>query len=323
MLRIFALILTLALAMPAGALSIPSDNSSGERGDFASAAKKKCKKKKGAAAAKKCKKKRKSPVATPPSSPGGTSPGPSSPLPPPTISIGDISAAYPSLDGATMEFQVLLSAPSTEAVSVSYALGAAGDTAVPGDYEDVTGTLNFAPGSTSASIPVTIYPSSANPSYGSAAEPAESFTVTLSSPVSATLADGQATGAITTDDESPCPDETVTPPFDLSNNSARFGTLCVGDTQDSYPYMIGGSGMHTYRIRVVPMNTDDDPDLVAPSSPFVTITGGDIELGPGQIEYLEFATFNSSATLTIQVVHGDDHSPARAEGYVIYAGQLS
>ena len=85
-----------------------------------------------------------------------------------------------------------LAAPSGRTITLDYTT--ANSTAVSGrDYTGVAGTLTFAPGTTTQPIAV--------PVVGDVhVEPTEVFTVTLSNPVWATLADAHAVGTITTDD---------------------------------------------------------------------------------------------------------------------------
>jgi thermitase len=66
-------------------------------------------------------------------------------------------------------------------------------TTVVGDYVPASGTLTIPAGATSGTIGVTI-------NGDTTVEPPETFTVTLSSPVGATIADGSATGTILNDD---------------------------------------------------------------------------------------------------------------------------
>lgn len=116
-------------------------------------------------------------------------PGPSpTPGPTPTLSIDDASGT----EGETLVFPVTLSAAAAGPVSVSYAtaFGSAGST----DIIATSGTLTFAPGQTSATIPVVTR-------QNTVLENDETFTINLSGPSGATIADGQATGTIFDDDE--------------------------------------------------------------------------------------------------------------------------
>ena len=96
-------------------------------------------------------------------------------------------------------FEVRLSAATGRTVSVNYAtadLGASGGAAcgTPGvDYEPVSGTLTFQPGSFSMLVPVKIC-------GDKSAELNEIFAFNLTNVVNATLVDGQAIGTIVNDD---------------------------------------------------------------------------------------------------------------------------
>ena len=96
-------------------------------------------------------------------------------------------------------FVVTLSAqPGASTVTVNYAT-ANGTAVAPGDYTAVaSGTLTFTGTTTTQTINVPIV-------GDTTVEPTETFTVTLSAPVGATIADGSATGTITNDDAPPPP----------------------------------------------------------------------------------------------------------------------
>jgi hypothetical protein len=110
----------------------------------------------------------------------------------PTILIADVSQAEGTGGTTTFLFNVTLSNPSASTVTVNYTTNPV--TATEGtDYTDATGTLTFVPGDTSETISVSIDPDAGF-------EPNETFTVDLSGPTNATLADTQATGTINNDD---------------------------------------------------------------------------------------------------------------------------
>jgi hypothetical protein len=111
---------------------------------------------------------------------------------PPSLSISDTSVPEGDSGAANAVFQVTLSAASASPVSVSYAT-ADGSATAGSDYTSAGGTLSFAPGSTSGSVLVPVL-------GDTTPEPIETFTVTLSAPVSATLGDAQAVGTIVDDD---------------------------------------------------------------------------------------------------------------------------
>jgi hypothetical protein len=118
------------------------------------------------------------------------------PLPPPSLSIGDVSAAEGSAAApGKLSFPVTLSGASKKTVTVSFAT-ADGTAKAPADYTAATGTVTFAPGETAKTVDVAVVGELA-------AEPDETLTVTLSGPVNATLARDTGTGTITNDDVAP------------------------------------------------------------------------------------------------------------------------
>jgi hypothetical protein len=85
-------------------------------------------------------------------------------------------------------FNVTLSEPSDQPISVTYSTSSA--TATSGaDYSGTSGTLTFAPGQTTRTILVRTIDDAV-------AEPTETFTVNLSNAVNANIADGQGIGTI-------------------------------------------------------------------------------------------------------------------------------
>ncbi len=131
----------------------------------------------------------------------------------PTLSIGDSSFAEGSAvapgHGA---FTVTLSAAATAPVAVHFAT-ADGTATAGSDYVAQSGTLTFAPGETQKTITVA--------AIGDATvEPNEGFTVTLASPVGATIAHGSGAGTIVNDDVAPLPPP---PTLSISDTSVVEG----------------------------------------------------------------------------------------------------
>jgi hypothetical protein len=135
------------------------------------------------------------PTPTPDGSPTPTptpTPDPT-PLPPPAISISGVSLTEGNSGTKPATFQVTLSHPTDDAVTVDFETVDGTATVAGMDYLMAAGRIAFEPGETSASIVVTI--------VGDAIEePTESFTVLLFAPVNATIATGEATGVIQNDD---------------------------------------------------------------------------------------------------------------------------
>ena len=110
----------------------------------------------------------------------------------PSLSITSVSAAEGNSGTTAFSVPVTLSTASTKAVSVHFATSD-GTATAPGDYVTSTGTVTFQPGETAKAVPVSIV-------GDTTVEPNETFTVTLSSPVNATIAGGAATVTINNDD---------------------------------------------------------------------------------------------------------------------------
>ena len=103
----------------------------------------------------------------------------------PTISIDNVTVN--ETDGLAT-FTVTLSNASTQPITVDYATE--DNSATSGsDYIPQSGTLTFAPGTTTQTITVPIV-------IDTVSEPTENFYVNLSNPTNATIADSQGTGTI-------------------------------------------------------------------------------------------------------------------------------
>ena len=110
----------------------------------------------------------------------------------PELSIDDVPAVS---EGETAEFTVRLSATSGRAVTVSYRT--VDGTAEAGlDYKSASGELRFEPGETTQTVSVETLEDELS-------EDAERFTVELSAPLGATVADGVGEGTISDDDDAP------------------------------------------------------------------------------------------------------------------------
>ncbi|MCC7368339.1 MAG: hypothetical protein IT306_07950 [Chloroflexi bacterium] len=112
----------------------------------------------------------------------------------PSISIADASFAEPSSGSTVQNFTVTMSPASGSVVTAQYA--ASNGTATGGgacgtgvDFVTSSGTLTLQAGETSKTLPVTVC-------ADAVAESAETMTMTLSSPVGATIGRAAATGAI-------------------------------------------------------------------------------------------------------------------------------
>ena len=113
-------------------------------------------------------------------------------LPKPVVSVTGGSQAEGNTGAQPMSFTVTLAKAYPLKVSVAYAT-ADGTATAGSDYTATSGTLVFAPGQTTKTVAVPIV---GDTTY----EPDETFTLTLSNSVNATLGTATATGTITNDD---------------------------------------------------------------------------------------------------------------------------
>ncbi len=113
----------------------------------------------------------------------------------PTLSISDVSQQEGNSGTSSFVFTVTLSGATSRTVTVNYAT-AAGTAAAGSDFTATSGTLTFAPGTTQQLVTVSVTGDTTN-------EANESFSVNLTNPSNATLADGQGTGTIQNDDAQP------------------------------------------------------------------------------------------------------------------------
>lgn len=114
---------------------------------------------------------------------------------PPSLAVGDLSVAEGSSGTTEAAFTVRLDAPSAAPVTVAYAT--ADGTATSGDdYASTSGTLTFAPGVVSQTLPVTV-------TGDDLFEGDETFRVELSAPTGATIGDATGWGTIRDDEARP------------------------------------------------------------------------------------------------------------------------
>ena len=139
---------------------------------------------------------------------------------PPALAIAAASAA--ESDGV-LRFTVSLSRAGSAVVTVAFAT-ADGSAAAGADYTAARGTLTFAAGATAATISVAILDDTI-------AEETETFTVTLSNPAGATLADASADGMISDDGDSTTPE----PPVIVGSTPLELSSLAVSGGGTMYP----------------------------------------------------------------------------------------
>src|SRR5262249_27200098 len=111
----------------------------------------------------------------------------------PALAISDVTTAEGNSGTHAVTFTVSLSAASGQTITVAYAT--VNGTATAGsDYQAASGWLTIPAGQTSGTITVWV-------NGDRLGEANETFAVNLSSPTSATIADGQGTGTIIDDDQ--------------------------------------------------------------------------------------------------------------------------
>lgn len=115
----------------------------------------------------------------------------------PTIQVSDVTVTEGGPGGQTLaSFTVSLSNAYDKVVSVNYATADGSATVADGDYAATSGTLSFAAGETTKTITVVV-------NGDSQVEADEAFRLLLSQAVNGTIADGEGTGTIISDDAPP------------------------------------------------------------------------------------------------------------------------
>ena len=110
----------------------------------------------------------------------------------PTLQVKDINIIEGNSGITAATFNITLSAPSTDTVTVNYATSDISATA-PGDYQSKSGTLSFASGEISKTVTI-------NAVGDTVAELNETFRLTLSNPANASLLNAVGVATITNDD---------------------------------------------------------------------------------------------------------------------------
>ncbi len=183
----------------------------------------------------------------------------------PQASISVTNATVSEGDAGTtpLQFVVTLSAASSQAVSVNYAT--ASGTATSGqDFTSASGTLNFAPGETQMTVSVNVLGDTQT-------ENDESFTLNLSNPVNATLANGQATGTILDDD-----DVAPTVAISVVGNSATEGD--AGTTPLTFTVSLSLASTETVTVQYATV-----AGTAAAGQDF-TSASGTLTFAPGEIQ---------------------------------------
>ena len=176
---------------------------------------------------------------------------------PPQLSINNTNVTEGNSGALNAAFTVSLSAASGKTVTVHYAT-ADGTAHAPADYTAKSGTLSFAPGQLSKPITVSVRGDLLD-------EVNETFSVTLSAPVNATLADGQGLGTITDND----------PPPSLSINNMTVTEVDAGTVNATLTVRLSAASGKTVSVHYATANgtASSASDYVAKSGT-VTFTAG-------------------------------------------------
>jgi len=171
-------------------------------------------------------------------------------IPAPTISIGNVSQAEGNSGTTTFNFQVTLSAPMAQNVTVNYAT-ANGTATAPSDYATAGGVVTFTSGQTSQTIPISVV-------GDTNVEPNETFTVNLSAPsANATVSTGTGTGTIQNDD--------VLASVDLAINKSLAGGPFVISQNLTYSIVVTNAGPGAATTVTV-------TDVIPPGASYVSAT---------------------------------------------------
>jgi Calx-beta domain len=110
----------------------------------------------------------------------------------PSLTVNDVSVTEGDSGTKNAVFTVVLSASSADPVTVGYAT-VDGSAKAPDDYAAASGTLTFSPGELSKQVTVQVVGDTLD-------EPHEIYTLELSNPLGATIADGHGAGTILDND---------------------------------------------------------------------------------------------------------------------------
>jgi hypothetical protein len=244
---------------------------------------------------------------------------------PPTVAIANAPAV---VEGNPSVFTVSLSAASGQTVTVNFAT-ANGSAVAGSDYTGSTGVLTYAPGEVSKQVSVVTLNDALD-------EPAsETFTVTLSNPVNATIAAGQgtATGTINDNDEPPAisiSDATVAadvPPGRVGEGNSGQGSCAGAPFHQCAVFTVSLSAASGQTVTVNFATADG----TATSADYAAV-GGTLTFSPGEttkqitvpikgdvsVEFNETFTVNLSGPVNATIADGtgvgtivnDDGSPA-------------
>jgi hypothetical protein len=210
----------------------------------------------------------------------------------PTISIGDVAQAEGNSGISFAILPVTLSAASPGQVTVAFA--SADGTATAGtDYIATSGTLTFAPGTTTQGVTVSV-------NGDVTPEADETYFVNLSAPTGGTIADGQGLGTIINDDGGGDSTGELSHLFKVTGDLAS-----VGGTADTDTYFISQNPFSSYEVVVDAASGDISP-VVLDRRAGTTVLQTSLPIGTGTGRSLRWAndTTNTVVAETVRVASG-------------------
>jgi Calx-beta domain/RTX calcium-binding nonapeptide repeat (4 copies) len=175
-------------------------------------------------------------------------------VPKPSLSVADVSEAEGSSGSQPLTFTVSLAKASPLRVTVAYAT-ADGTATAGADYTATSGTLVFAPGQTTKTVAVPILGDTAY-------EADETFALTFSNSVNATLGTATAAGTIKNDDEATANPGHYNGPISSGGN-IDFDVAADGHTVSGLTMLLyiscdsGGAGLLSVRWTSTPRVAPD------------------------------------------------------------------
>lgn len=201
------------------------------------------------------------------------------------LSIDDVSVTEGNAGSVAAVFTVSLDVASGDQVTVDYATSD-GTALAPGDYQSAGGTITIPPGEMSATVTVQV--------NGDVLDEAdETYAVTLSNPVNATIADGSGVGTIIDDD----------PPPSLSINDVAIPEGNNGNRQATFTVALSSMSGQTVTVEYATADgtaTTADLDYLARSGTLTFEAGqtsrnvnvpirGDIQVEPDETYFVNLS----------------------------------
>jgi len=235
------------------------------------------------------------------------------------LSVADASVNEGDSGTNPLTFTVTLPTEDPGQVTVAYTTSA-GTATAPDDYAAESGTLTFAPGDTSETVTVDVAGDQSDESN-------ETFTLELSDPVGAVIADASGTGTITDDDftppgpaptptptPTPSPTETGSPP--IAGCEPAEGDVCGTDGPDT---MTVGSADDHDGDGAVEVHLGDGDDVLCIQEGLgltVTVFGGPgddhVTVGECGVVFESRRVDDPPTTLIFRAAGGNDSARAGA-----------